>query len=190
MGRLEPYPGANDSRAHWYRSRRPNQVKPLKAGSLRETVRSKGDDDEDDDANAALCRASAGFALCHGPLHHRVTERFSSSLSAGDCGGAPGLGSQALPGSLVVPLTVKMTGCRISSAGKRARPRVGEVYELCQFDPPTRGTMGCTIHRLAGSVFTPSKKGRGPEAGAPIRVRTELLLEHLSPLPERRKKLP
>ena len=41
-----------------------------------ESVRSRGDDDEDDDANSTFCRASAGFALCHRPLHHRVTERF------------------------------------------------------------------------------------------------------------------
>ena len=42
-----------------------------------ESVRSKGD--EDDDANSVFCRASAGFALYHRPLHHLVTERFPGS---------------------------------------------------------------------------------------------------------------
>ena len=41
-----------------------------------ESVRSRCDDDEDDDANSAFWLASAGFALCHRPLHHSVTERF------------------------------------------------------------------------------------------------------------------
>ncbi len=37
-----------------------------------------------DDASSAFCRASAGFALCHRPLHHCVTERFQSVRSKGD----------------------------------------------------------------------------------------------------------
>ena len=50
-------------------------ISPLNA-SGEETVRSKGDDDEDDNADSAFCRALPAFALCHRPLHHRVTERF------------------------------------------------------------------------------------------------------------------
>ena len=34
-------------------------------------------------ASSALCRASAGFALCHRPLHHPVTERFHASSESG-----------------------------------------------------------------------------------------------------------
>lgn len=41
-----------------------------------ETVRSRGGDDEDEDANSAFCRVEPASALRHRPLHHRVTERF------------------------------------------------------------------------------------------------------------------
>ena len=41
-----------------------------------ESVRSKGDDDQHDDANSAFCRASPAHTLCHRLLHHRVNERF------------------------------------------------------------------------------------------------------------------
>ena len=43
----------------------------------------KGDDDEDHDANSASCRASAGFALCHRPHHPPVAERFRASSESG-----------------------------------------------------------------------------------------------------------
>ena len=46
-----------------------------------ESVRSKGDDGEVDDTNAAFCQAMPGFSLCHRPLHHRVTERFPETTS-------------------------------------------------------------------------------------------------------------
>ena len=42
------------------------------------SVRSRGDDDEDDNANSAFCQASAAFTACHRPLHHPMTERFHS----------------------------------------------------------------------------------------------------------------
>ena len=48
-----------------------------------ESVRSKGDDDEEDDGNAAFCRAAPAFGPCRHPPHHRVNERFPSLLNEG-----------------------------------------------------------------------------------------------------------
>ena len=56
---------------------------PTATADVSETVRSMGDDDEDHDANSPFCRASAGFALCHRPLHHPVAERFHASSESG-----------------------------------------------------------------------------------------------------------
>ena len=41
-----------------------------------ESVRSRCDDDEEDDGNSPLCQAAPGYGPCHHPLHHRVNERF------------------------------------------------------------------------------------------------------------------
>ena len=46
-----------------------------------ESVRSKGDNDEDDIDNSTFCRDSALLALCHRPLDHRMTERFRAMSS-------------------------------------------------------------------------------------------------------------
>ena len=56
---------------------------PTATAHASETVRSKGDDDEDHNANSALCRASAGFALCHRPLQQPVAERFHAYSESG-----------------------------------------------------------------------------------------------------------
>ena len=44
--------------------------------SLLESVRSRCDDDEEDDGNSPLCQAAPAFALCRHPLHHPLNERF------------------------------------------------------------------------------------------------------------------
>ena len=46
------------------------------SGGVPESVRSKGDDDEEVDGNSAFCQAAPAFALCRHSLHHRVNERF------------------------------------------------------------------------------------------------------------------
>ena len=48
-----------------------------------ESVRSKGDDDEEDDGNSAFCRAAPVLAQRHRPLHHRVNERFPTRSKQG-----------------------------------------------------------------------------------------------------------
>ena len=49
-----------------------------------ETVRSRCDDNEEDDGNSTLCQAAPVFALCRFPLHHTLNERFPRSLLAAD----------------------------------------------------------------------------------------------------------
>ena len=44
-----------------------------------ESVRSRCDDNEEDDGNSTLCQAAPVFALCRFPLHHTLNERFQAS---------------------------------------------------------------------------------------------------------------
>lgn len=50
------------------------EVIRLSTGRFHAFVRSGGDDDEDEFAIAAFCRATAAVARCL-PYHHRITER-------------------------------------------------------------------------------------------------------------------
>ena len=73
-GSAYPPPGA----AGLFLLFRHRETEPAFAGlrRARESVRSRGDDDDDDGANSVFRRASPAFAQCHRPLHHCVTERF------------------------------------------------------------------------------------------------------------------
>ncbi len=62
--------------------RNPRRLASCESMDLKESVRSRGDYDEDDIDNSTFCRDSALLSPCHRPLHHRMTERSPAILKS------------------------------------------------------------------------------------------------------------